>query len=459
MTGEASRRTDELDDRRPAVRHLRPPRRSRPFRAGYLGRLLRRLVYHALVGREGWPVTFVAPSKEDLGSLGPSPHWYFHIPFCRSICPHCPYFKVPYSPSLVEAYRDAILRELRQYRDRHDRQPAASVYFGGGTPGLAIDTVEEVLQLCRDGAAPTTEAGIELHPRDCSRAMLARLRGMGVTKVSLGVESLDDRLLVRLGRHYTSRFAEAALTTALETGFECVDVNLIYGIPGQTRTRVVDDVSRCVALGATQISAYPLIAFQHTRMGKSVDREHSRVHDWRRRLDTQRLVTETLRHAGFDRKSIWSFTRPGVSPFTTVTRESYRGFGASAGSKVGGLFWFNPFSVEAYCLQSSFRPAMLMRAPERLRRFHWAYWAAYRTVIEPAVYKRLFGRDLLTDFWLAITLARLLGFLHRESDAWRLTDRGADWSHQLQSLYSLSFIDQLWDRCQETPWPEKVVLR
>jgi oxygen-independent coproporphyrinogen-3 oxidase len=87
------------------------------------------------------------------------------------------------------------------------------------------------------------------------------------------------------------------------------------------------------------------------------------------------------------------------------------------------------------------------------------YWSAYRTVIEPTAYRRLFDRDLAKDFRLAIVLAWLLGFLRREADVWRLSDRGADWSHQLQSLYSLSFIDQLWTRCRETPWPNRVTLR
>ena len=172
MAQETLGRTDELPERLPAARLLRQPLRSRPVRSGHLGQLMRRLVYHTLVGREGWPVTFVAPSEEDLEALGPSPHWYFHIPFCRSICPHCPYFKVPFSPSLAEGYRHAILREFREYRARHDRQPWASIYFGGGTPALALNTVEDVLELCKDGAAPASEIGIELHPRDCSRATL-----------------------------------------------------------------------------------------------------------------------------------------------------------------------------------------------------------------------------------------------------------------------------------------------
>ena len=436
------------------------PRRDRPgTRHGYLARFLRHAAYRALVGREGWPVTFSAPTRQDLASLGPSPHLYFHLPFCRTICPHCPYFKVTYSASLAERYRRALVRELAQYRDRRAPLNAASVYFGGGTPALMIDTVEAVLALVRGASDPVNEIGIELHPRDCARATLARLRTMGVNRVSLGVESLDDRILERLGRRYTRDQAETALARTLEAGFECVDVNLIYGLPGQARSRAVRDIRRCVELGASQVSAYPLIAFRHTPLGRETARDPSAVPGLREKLDIQRAVTETLRAAGFERKSVWSFARPGVVPFTTVTRESYRGFGASAGSKVRDVFWFNTFSVDAYCRQSRFRPALVMRTSERLRRFHWLYWAAYRTVIEPTVYRRLFGRELERDFRLTILLARLLGLLRDEAGVWHLTDRGADWSHQLQSLYSLSFIDQLWTRCQANPWPDRVVLR
>lgn len=99
-----------------------------------------------------------------------------------------------------------------------------------------------------------------------------------------------------------------------------------------------------------------------------------------------------------------------------------------------------------------------MQASERFHRFHWLYWSAYRTVIDPVAYKRLFNRDLEDDFRIAITLAKEMHFLHVNGNSWRLTDRGADWVHRLQSLYSLSFIDQLWTKCKEEPWLPRAIL-
>ncbi|MHC4932373.1 MAG: coproporphyrinogen-III oxidase family protein [Planctomycetota bacterium] len=412
-------------------------------------RIARRMLYASLVGRGEWPPVFRAPN----GDAHPlkSPHLYVHLPFCRRICPHCPYNKAPYDAEAHHAYGRSLLSEVEAYC-RSSPPSVETLYFGGGTPTQTPDLIEAVLQALRSRLAPEAEVAVEVHPADADGPMLRRLREAGVNRISLGVECLDRALLRRLGRAYSPREAEASLQRARDAGFGCVDANLIYGIPGQDSRAPARDARRCIAREVDQISAYPLFSFQHTGNGTE------RPVDDRDRLQAQRAVSAVCREAGLERTSVWSFTRPGVAPYSTVTREDYVGFGAGAGSKVGGVFRFNTFSVDAYSRCRTHKPALVMRTSDRFRRFHWLYWQIYRARIEPLRYRDLFGRELGSDFALLLAALRLVRFVRPDGDALALTERGAIWAHRLQCLYSLTFIDQLWERCRREAWPQKVLL-
>ena len=237
-----------------------------------------------------------------------------------------------------------------------------------------------------------------------------------------------------------------------------MDANLIYAIPGQRVTDSAADARRCIAAGVDQISAYPLLTFAHTPLGRRAVAGRFSGYGEHTRLRAQRLLSRTCRQGGLQRTSVWSFTRPGTAPYSTVTHEDYVGFGAGAGSKVAGSFWFNTFSVPEYCRTIPARPALVMDATEKLRRIHWLYWQIYQTRIAAGRYRELFGRNLRHDFGAALTIGRLLGWIRPHPDGWRVTESGAIWGHRLQALYSLTYIDDLWRRCQHEAWPEQVLL-
>jgi oxygen-independent coproporphyrinogen-3 oxidase len=227
------------------------------------------------------------------------------------------------------------------------------------------------MNLLKGRLAPGAEVGVEVHPADASPVMLDRLRRLGVTRVSLGIETFRPELLRLLARRYRPDEAERAIRTAKGMGFECVDVNLIFGIPGQPVDDSARDAERCLDLGVDQISAYQLFTFVHTPMGRRVRHGDFAAYGDRARLKAQRHLHNVCREAGYKQTSPWNFTRPGISPYSTVTREDYVGFGAGAGSKVRGRFRFNTFSVPAYSAASEPRPALVMDAGDRFRRAHW----------------------------------------------------------------------------------------
>lgn len=418
----------------------------------------RKALFRLLVGREGWPMTFRATTSPHPLVGKSSPNIYIHLPFCSSICPHCPYNKVLFRPKLYQPYRDALIRELTSHFDAPRREPVKTLYFGGGTPSLHPELIADVVVLLRERLADSPEIGVEVHPLHATPEILARLRTAGVNRISLGVESLNDDTLRFLERGYTPAQARRSIQAAIDAGFACVDVNLIFGTPLQAWSDSVRDAVECARLGVDQISAYPLFTFSHTRLGAQVERGKAAITGDVARLRAQRGIAQACLSEGLQRTSVWSYTRPGVSPYSTVTHDSYIGFGAGAGSKVDASFWFNTFSLKEYSKLEASKPALMMELPERLSRFHWVYWQIYRTSLDTGEYERKFGRSFGKDFALLAACMRLFGWCDSTQGRLQVTERGAIWAHRLQCLFSLSYIDKVWGKCRREPWPSEVVL-
>lgn len=420
------------------------------LRHTHAARWLRGLLYKTLVGPKGWPMVFRAPAPDAGMPVGTSPHLYVHLPFCKQICPHCPYVKTRYEAKLHKTYGEALMRELDAYLAQPKRAQATSLYFGGGTPTETMDLIEASIEKLRPLLTLDAEIGVEVHPQNATLELLQQLRALGVTRISLGIETFRPDLLKKLARAYTPEQAEQAIRDAKAMGFECVDVNLIFSIPGQREEETAEDARRCLALGVDQLSAYQLFTFVHTPIGKRVAHGDFQVYGDRPRLRAQKRFNDTCLAAGLVRTSPWNFSKPGVAPYSTVTHEDYVGFGAGAGSKVGGVFWFNTFSVSEYAAQPHPRPALVLETARRFERAHALYWQLYRMHVT--------ATDSAREFPLLFWALRLTGMLRREGSSWRVTELGSVWMHRVQQLFSISYIDDLWDACQREPWPEKVVL-
>ena len=428
------------------------------LRHSWLAQRARRWIYYVAIGKEGYPFVFKGVAEGEELPYKASPHLYIHIPFCRSLCTHCPYNKIVFRTESYLAYAKALQRELRHYLAQQDTPRIQTLYFGGGTPSMTPELIEQVITLTQPLFAENIEIGVEVHPKDATIERLQQLKRYGVNRISLGIETFQDPLLRRLGRGYTALQAEQAILNAKAVEFACLDVNLIYGIPGQKLQDPIDDVNRCIALGVDHLSAYPLITFEHTYLGKLVRAGKFQEYSKRARARTQKAIARVCLAQGFKRTSVWSFTKAGASAYTTVTRESYLGFGAGAGSKVDGEFWFNTFSVAEYNKLNKSRPAVRLKTTERFRRLHWLYWQIYTTRIDRRKYEELFHRDVTKDFRLLLVIMKLLGWIKQEGSVFTFTERGARWSHRFQMLFSLTFIDEVWTQCQREPWPKEIVL-
>jgi len=403
---------------------------------------------------------FVPPAPAMPSAPDGPLHLYVHLPFCRRICAFCPYVKRVYDADTVTAYEQALLRELERYRQSWDGFGVASVYFGGGTPSLTPEIIERVLSWLRSNGSPGGEVGVEVHPHDATTALLRRLHDCGVTMVSLGVQTFNERMLAALDRGYDARTAEAACRRALEERFETVDIDLIFALPGQTLGEAVHDIAAAAALGAGQISAYPLIHFSDTPLATLLKSQGVSLPTRRTEERMLAALVQQARSTGYERSSIWSFNRPGAPRYTTVTRDSFLGIGAGASSRLGDRFQVNTFSVGQYieATRSGIPAALGTRMNEGDRMAYWLFWRCYDTVVDTARFREVFGQDMPASVRASLSALRALGLVRREGPAYQLTDRGAYLFHLIEKEYTHSYLEKLWSACRREAWPQRVSL-
>jgi len=387
-------------------------------------------------------------------------HLYVHVPFCENVCPYCPYYKEPYDPARAQKFVDALFREIDLYEQALGGLTVLSVYVGGGTPTLLGRQLTAVLDRLREAFDVTGPTAVETNPADVSPQTVAMLRGAGVRLVSVGVQSFQDRVLRFIGRPYAAEGLPERVAEVMAGGFDTVNLDLMFALPGQTPDELAADLEAAVATGADQITAYPLFTFPYTAVGRQLRLAHVRMPDLRTRREHYYHLNCVLADAGYRRVSVWGFQRDGAPRYSSVTRDVYIGLGPGAGSHLAGEFCFNTFSLDAYVErlgEGRFPTALRMPMTEAMENWHWLYWRLYDTVVPKAGLRQRFARDdaRLRSF---LGFLRLAGMTRERDGELRLTLRGAFWVHWLQNQFILPYIDRMWRAATAEPFPEEVRL-
>ncbi len=406
--------------------------------------------FRMVPGEPRWPDRLVAPGL------------YLHVPFCKNLCPYCPYNRVEYEESLFAAYARAVRQEIDLYAPHLQGRTFTSLYIGGGTPTVDWPGLVAILDHLQARIGPMPSICVELHPASMDDDCLRALKDAGVTSLSIGVESASDAVLERIGRSHDRRTALDAVARALRLGFDSVNVDLMFALPGQSAADWQADVQTLVDLGIDQLSTYPMFSFPYSDQG----REH-RLREVTRppHALVKGMLDFTDAHCesrGLARCAVWGWLRPGRCKFSSITRHHYIGFGPSAASMTGTDFYVNTFDVRAYAetLPARRPVAASMPVDRRLEMAYWLYWRVYELKIPDSDFRAVFGADASLDAEFGRLLRPLVWarMLERIPGGYRVTRSGAYWIHRLQNEYSLAYINRLWGTCRQTPWPEEVRL-
>lgn len=349
---------------------------------------------------------------------------YFHIPFCTKKCPYCHFYVLPnrqknaFHPLLAEGLK----REWDFRQNELSGHSIASIYFGGGTPtlfgpkeiGLVLDRISNRVLNC--------EITLEANPEEATEELLAQYRNIGINRLSLGVQSFDDRSLHTLERIHSASKAKEAIFAARRAGFTNISIDLMYDLPGQTESSFCYTLDQIQNLPITHLSLYNLTFEPHTSFYKRKKELLPQVPTSEISLKLLQSAVEAIEKAGLKRYEISAFGLPSIHNSGYWTGRPFLGFGPSAFSFWEGTRFQNIANLQRY--------AKLLK--EQKSPVDFTETLPYPQNIQERLAVQLRLREGVNlDTWdlplkttLALENLHKEGFLEKEGSLWRLSEQG-----------------------------------
>jgi oxygen-independent coproporphyrinogen-3 oxidase len=274
---------------------------------------------------------------------------YVHVPFCAHRCDYCDFATWTDRDHLIDDYVDACVADIERHNEQGARA-ATSVFFGGGTPSrLPAPQLARILTAIerRDDA----EVTVECNPDSVDADKFAVYAGAGVNRVSLGVQSMVPHVLAGLGRTHNPANVERAVELARAAGITRINVDLIYGTPGESLADWERTVRGALALGVDHVSAYALTVEPATPLGRAVAAGTRAAPDDDIQADAYTLADDLLTNAGLDWYEVSNWSRPGEECRHNAlywNGGEYLGIGCAAHGHTNGRRWWNVRTPERY---------------------------------------------------------------------------------------------------------------
>ena len=357
---------------------------------------------------------------------------YLHIPFCAAKCPYCDFFSRVAEPGDPDSYSRLLEENLALLKRLHpDHPPLHTVYFGGGTPSLLsaarigglLDRVAALFGLEADA-----EITLEANPGRLDRPRLRGYRRAGITRLSLGIQSFDDRFLELLGRSHSAQAAVQSIAAARAAGFSDLSLDLMFALPGQTLAVLDQDISRLLEHSPEHISLYGLTFEEGTEFAARHRRGELIPCDEELYREQYQMLHHRLVAGGYEHYEISNFARPGH--LCRHNRVYWRrapclaaGCGAHGFSATGwGRRWQIPPDLERYAerINHGRDPALTLEEHDRSSAMREYLYLGLRTAagIDCRDFRRQFGADPGDVF--AAARSRLGTHLQVADDRWRL---------------------------------------
>ncbi|NLZ73703.1 MAG: radical SAM family heme chaperone HemW [Bacteroidales bacterium] len=237
---------------------------------------------------------------------------YLHIPFCKSRCIYCDFYTTTDS-HCQDAYVEALIQELEQ-RKEYLEDPIKTIYIGGGTPSLlSINQLEKIFNTLFSKYNLTTveEITLEANPDDLNHTYLQSLQSLPINRLSIGIQSFNDRHLKALNRRHSASEAIDAVKRSQNYGFHNISIDLIYGLPNETLQEWEKDIEQAIALNIQHLSAYHLIYEEDTPLFRLLQEKKIKEVDEDLSVHFFSILIDKLKHAGFEHYEISNFCKKG----------------------------------------------------------------------------------------------------------------------------------------------------
>jgi len=285
-------------------------------------------------------------SYQYLVSMNKIESIYIHIPFCKNICSYCDFCKIYYHEALANKYLDALHNEIVK---NYKKEPIKTLYIGGGTPSsLNIKQLKKLFAIIKQiNLTNDFEFTFELNPEDLTEEKLQLLKQNKVNRISIGIQTFNPKYLKLLGRSHTIKQLKEGIKLMKKLGFANINLDLIYGLPGQSFKEFKKDIKILLSLKPTHISTYSLILEPHTILyinnAKSIDEDLE--------YKMYQYIGRKLKKKKFIHYEISNFAKEGFTSKHNLNywnNNEYYGFGLGAHGFTSGIRYENTRSINNY---------------------------------------------------------------------------------------------------------------
>lgn len=360
---------------------------------------------------------------------------YLHIPFCRRKCPYCDFFSLVAPDAEVAGYTELLVKHLEIAAGSGWPGPFDTVYFGGGTPSLlSPEAVAQILRAADEqfGLTADVEITLEANPGTVTRQSLLAYRAAGVNRLSLGLQSCDNRQLKRLGRLHDRESGFAVVDLARAAGFDNLSLDLMFALPGQSESELCEEIEAYLSLQPEHLSCYGLTAEAGTPFGREVATGLVTLPGEEFYARAFLTLHQCLTAAGYRHYEIANYARPGRECRHNLgywQRQDCLGVGAGAHSFRGagwGSRWAVADDLGGYrrALSERKEPAVCLETFDRAGALSETVYLALRTArgVADDDLQRIFGGTLAEAFPREV--AASAAWLTRSDGRWHPTPEG-----------------------------------
>ena len=364
---------------------------------------------------------------------------YIHIPFCIKKCKYCDFNSFSAAERVKEEYVNSLLQEMAEYKGA----AIDTVYIGGGTPTvLKTELLARIIENIRQNFTLSSdlEFTVELNPKTADREKLDVLHKMGVNRLSIGVQSFCDDELRALGRIHSSEDAKEAIALAKAAGFDNISIDLMSGIPLQTRESFIKTLETAVLQNTDHISCYSLILEEGTPLFDEVKDGKVSVCDEDTERELYELAVNTLEKNGYKQYEISNFAKDGKASHHNIkywTMEEYIGLGLSAHSFINGVRFSNTDNIENY-MKRNYKSGErnILSKNDMMSEFVFLGFRMTDGISEDAFFQK-FGEDIFEIFKIPLEKFIETGFLIHENGKIRLSKDGVSVSNSIMCEFLL----------------------
>jgi len=398
---------------------------------------------------------------------------YLHIPFCKSLCPACPYVRTLWNEELANSYLAALKNEIGMYGKLLDSLglKVDSLHAGGGTPSLLNPSqYKEILAIVNQYFEVDEKAviGMEANPQDMSEGKASELVEVGITKLSIGVQSFRKKNLKILGRANSVEDSLEAIENARKAGFNFINIDMMYMLPGQTIEDWIQDLEIAAEQDVDEITTYPLLITHYTPMYQRLKNGSFEPQPNKRIFKRMFYTTfDILESAGYKALEIYGFSK-SKEKYATVNLEMegpLLGLGCGVVGFIGSYEYQNTCSVKEY-IHSSLNGNLPIAGEKSVEvKERMIRWVVSRLFVGKGFDLRDFEAEFggrfneeIGEFGKVLKILSFLGIVRSDGKRIELTRKGLFSANLLTWSFVLNVPCKMVEKYSETPWPIKVVI-